>query len=289
MPRTVAVITLFAAMLAGISLANNSSLIAEPDPGPFIRWEKFYDRNGNPLPGNPQDDVGADSLFFKWYGVLDTLYGCPKSEVPDPAPVSCRARFAFLDVQTRVGMDPAGTYIYEVNGTTLRRHSTSDGSHTDYTITNGSSACRADGNYLYVPVGDVVYKYTLTGTLVSQTTLDITPHQYNFSLANDTVWCGTDTVLNGYACSNFTGGSITADATWNVGGGSPSPAFVAWDGRYYYVVWSGNASSTFKRFNPNRTLSASGTASVDARGLMCVGPGVRQAVLDSRLPAILCG
>lgn len=281
MPRTVAVITLLASIVVGISLAHNSGLIAEPDPGPVIRWEKFYDRNGDPLLGNQQDDVGADSLFFKRYGVLDTLYGCPKSEVPFPAPVSCRTGFAFLNVQTRVGMDPAGTYIYEVNDTLLRRHSTSDGSHTDYTIANGSSACRTDGNYLYVPVGDVVYKYTLTGTLVNQTTLDITPNEYNFSLANDTVWCGTDSVLNGYACSKFTGGSIAADATWDIGSGRPSPAFVTWDGQYYYVAWSGSSISTFKQFNPDRTLSASGTASIDTRGLMCVAPGVRQVVLDS--------
>jgi hypothetical protein len=281
MPRTVAVIILFVAMLAGIGTANNSSMIAGPNNGPIVRWEKFYDRDGNPLPGDPHDGVSDDSLFFKQYDVLDTLYGCPKSGVPNPAPASCRTGFAFHYGQTRVGMDPAGIYIYEVDETTLRRHSTNDGSYTDHTITNGSSACRTDGNYLYVPVDDMVYKYTLDGVLVSQTTLDIVPNEYNFSLANDTVWCGIDSVLNGYACSKFAGGSITPDATWDVGSGSVDPAFVAWDGQYYYVAWSGTDSNTFKRFNPDRTLSASGTISLDPRGVMCVVPGARQVVLDS--------
>ena len=168
-----------------------------------------------------------------------------------------------------------------MNGTALRRHSISNGTHTDYTISNGGTACRTDGSFLYVPVSNVVYKYTLTGTLVSQTTIDITPSEFNFSLANDTVWCGTTAVLNGYACANFTGGSITQDATWDVGTGSSSPGFVTWDGQYYYVVWSGTSSSTFKRFYPDRTLSASGTTSIDPRGLMCMVLSLRQAVQDS--------
>lgn len=250
--------------------SSNSGLTA----GPVVRWDKFYDGHGDRPTDGPKFAVGVDSLYFKQFGVLDTLYGCPKPEAPDPIPAACRMTFAFLDSQTRVGMSstPAGTYIYEVNDTTLRRHGTTSGAYTDYTISNGSTCCVTDGQYLYVPVADTVFKYTLTGTLVTQTTLDITPLQYRFSLANDTIWCtadAADTVLNGYACSRFTGGSVTPDATWNIGSGNGSGVMVAWGGRYYYAGWNGLPTNTFKRFNPDRTLSASGTLDMDTRGVMC--------------------
>ncbi len=302
MQEKVVVLAVLVTMLATFGFATTNNLIPVPalDPvtrparppavripdhdntsRPVVHWDRFYDTNGNPVSTDPQDNVGADSLFFKRYSVTDTLYGCPKSQVPNPSPTACRTGFAFLDGQTRIGMDPAGTYLYEVNGTSLCRHNTSTGTYVYFTITNGNSACRTDGNYLYVPVGDVVYRYTLTGSLVSQTTLNITPNQWNFSLANDTVWCGTDSILHGYACSRFTGGSISEDATWNVGTGSSAPAFVTWDGQYYYVAWSGFSSNTFKRFNANRTLSASGTVSTDPRGLMCTVRGTRPTTQDS--------
>jgi hypothetical protein len=306
MPRVVVVLILSAAMLATVGLARTETATGGlgsspairwtpvPSPAPVmqapiventgpttIHWDKFYDRHGNLLPEGSQDDVGPESLFFKKYNVLDSIYGCPKSQVPNPVPAGCRTGFAFLNAQTRVGMDPLGTYIYEVNGTTLRRHNTGNGAYIDCTISSGGTACRTDGSFLYVPVGNVVYKYTLTGTLVSQTTIDITPNEWNFSLANDTVWCGTSTVLDGYACSKFTGGNITHDATWDVGSGSAQPAFVTWDGHYYYVAWSGGSSNTFKRFNPNRTLSASGTASIDPRGVMCRVLSTARVVQDS--------
>jgi hypothetical protein len=214
--------------------------------------------------------VGLDSIFFKRWDVRDTFYGCPKSQVPNPVPARCRTGFSFLDVTTRVGMDPAGTYVYEVNGSSLRRHSTSDGTFTDYTISNGGSCCMTDGSFLYVPVDNVVYKYTLTGTLASQTTLDITPLQWVFSVANDTVWCGTAaSTLNGYACAKFTGGALTPDATWNLGAGDGSGVLVGWDGNYYYAAWNGHTNATFKRFDAARTLVDSGTISLDVRGVLC--------------------
>jgi hypothetical protein len=256
-------------LLAADGFASTNSMAA----GPVVRWDKSYDGHGNPLPGGPQFVVGLDSLYFKQYGILDTLYGCPKSEAPDPTPGACRTAFAFLDSQTRVGMStPAGNYIYEVNDTTLRRHSTTSGAHTDYAISSGSTCCMTDGQYLYVPVADTVFKYTFTGTLVTQTTLDITPLQYRFSLANDTIWCSAnaaDTVLNGYACSKFSGGSITPDATWIIGPGTGSGVMVAWGGQYYYAGWNGDSTNTFRRFNPDRSLSASGTIGMDTRGVMC--------------------
>jgi len=250
--------------------------------GPVVHWEHFYDRNGNPLPDREGLDVGAESLFFKKYNQLNDLYGCPKAQVPNPNPGVCRSGFSFLHEQTVAAMDPAGTYIYEVHNTTLRRHSTTDGSHTDYTISNGYQGCATDGQFVYAPVDNVVYKYTLDGTLVSSTTISITPIWYEFSVANDTLWCGADnSTMSGYACARFAGGSITADATWDVGSGSIHPSGVAWDGQYYYVIWLGSTSNTFKRFNPNRTLSASGTAAMDPRGLFCRQPYRRQTSQDS--------
>ncbi|HTW92440.1 MAG TPA: FlgD immunoglobulin-like domain containing protein [bacterium] len=236
-----------------------------------VQWDRFYDRHGNPLPEGSQEDVGTDSLYFKQYNVTDILYGCPKSQAPNPTPADCRPAFAWQNSQTVACMDTAGVYAYEVYNTNLRRTKTDDGTYTDYTIANGYWNCATDGDNLYVPVSNVVYKYTFTGTLVDSTALDITPAYYEFSVANDTVWCGTgsDTILKGYACSKFTGGSLTPDATWDVGAGTASPAQVAWDGQYYYVSWAGYASNTFKRFNPDRTLSASGTISIDTRGVMC--------------------
>ena len=293
MPRTVKVLMSIIAVLAAVGLARTESATEGSDsssvvqwttaPGPALRapvagnagpttihWDKFYNRAGNLLPGDPGDNVAPDSLYFKDYYSLAILYGCPKSQVPNPTPANCRPAFTWQYNQTVVGMDPMGIYCYEVYNTTLRRHNTSDGTHTDYTIPHGYWACGTDGDYVYAPVGDTVYKYTLTGTLVSSTILDITPAWWEFSVANDTVWCGaTSDTLNGYACSKFTGGSIAADATWDIGSGSHAPALVGWDGQYYYVSWNGQTSNTFKQFSADRTLSASGTISMDTRGVMC--------------------
>ncbi|HTW92437.1 MAG TPA: FlgD immunoglobulin-like domain containing protein [bacterium] len=294
MPKTVIALMLLVVTLAPTGLAATTGLTANPvseasvqsTTGPtcqaarqalasaparaVVHWERSYDRHGNPLPGGPQENVGTDSLYFKNYYSLTALLGSPKSEVPNPTPESCGPAFAWQLNQTSVGMDPFGNYCYEVYSTTLRRTSTADGSHTDYTIGHGYWACGTDGSYVYAPVGDTVFKYTLTGTLVSSTLLDVTPTWYEFSVANDTVWCAPgDSILHGYACSKFSGGSITTDATWNVGAGTNTPALVGWDGRYYYVSWDGQTSNTFKRFNADRTLSASGMISIDTRGVMC--------------------
>jgi hypothetical protein len=291
----VLVLILSAALLATAGFADTNSLPAEPgaspvvqratmpspapavptavagNAGPVIQWNRFYDASGNPLPSGSGDNVGPDSLYFKIWDSMDTLFGCPKSQVPNPTPANCRPAFTYLDNQTRVGMDPVGAYIYEVNSTTLRRHNTDDGTYTDYTISNGNTCCKTDGSFLYVPVGNVVYKYTLTGTLVSQTTLDITPLQHVFSLVSDTVWCGTNSgTLSGYACSKFTGGSITQDATWDLGAHAGSGVQIDWDGTYYYAGWNGSPdSNTFKRFNADRTVSADGMIYSSPFGVMC--------------------
>jgi hypothetical protein len=278
---TLSVLAVVLSMTAGTALASASNTntltggashtnaLAEPVK---IHWDAVYDRSGNPRPAGSIDAVSMDSLYFKNYNVTNTFYGCPKSQVPNPTPANCRPAFSFLSGQSNVGMDPQGNYAYEANGTSLRRHNTDDGTFTDYTISGSNGCIKTDGNFLYVPVDNVVYKYTMTGTLVNQTTISITPNWYNFSVANDTVWCGTSTTLYGYACSKFSGGSISEDATWDIGTGTASPAQVTWDGQFYYVSWAGYASNTFKQFNADRTLSASGTIALDTRGPMCRAP-----------------
>jgi hypothetical protein len=262
-------------VLVGLAAGNTGTISGNvPSAGPSndgvrIQWDKFYDGNGNPRPKGPTDPVSLDSFYFKQYGVTNSMRGCPKSQSPNPSPGICRT-MTWRDLQTRVGMDPQGNYIYEVFSTVLRRHDAVTGAYTDFSVTNGTSAVRTDGSFLYVPVGNVVYKYGMTGgSPVTTTTINITPNEYNFSLARDTIWCGTGTVLYGYACSRFNGGSITQDATWDIGSGSSSPAFVAWDGSNFYVCWSGNSTSTFKQFSSARVLQATGTLNIDPRGLMC--------------------
>jgi hypothetical protein len=213
--------------------------------------------------------VGDDSLYLKSYYSTSVLYGCPKSDVPNPAPQNCRPPFTFLNPQSRICMDPHGFFIYEVGSGTLRRHNPADGSYTDFSLTPSDSTVVTDGNALFVPVGNVVYRYDLTGNLLNQTTIDVTPYWYNVSVARDTLWCGTSGALSGYACSRFTGGSITADASWDVGTGENALSLIAWDGLYFYVAWAGFTSNTFKIFDANRVFVDSGSIALDARGLMC--------------------
>jgi hypothetical protein len=128
---------------------------------------------------------------------------------------------------------------------------------------------------VYDPEGTTTRKYTLDGTLVSATTTDYAPISdgyYGFGVANDTVWltpASPGTTWYGYACSKFTGGSLTHDATWTTGGGSSTAMNVSFDGQYYYMPYGGYGSNQFYRFYRDRTLCSSGTVSLDARGVMC--------------------
>lgn len=260
-------------VLVSAAFATGSNSPTETARGSTGEAPGFQVRLQNRAETGGADWVGEDSLYFKAQGVTDTFYGCPKSEAPNPTPANCRPPFTFLNGQTVVGMDPFGQYAYEVSGTTLRRHNTGDGTYNDYTITRGSSCCMTNGFYLYVPVDSIVCKYALGGATLNLTTLNITPLQHGFSVARDTVWCSVGAgQLYGYACSRFTGGRVTPDVTWDIGSGTGSGVLVAWDGQYYYAVWTGGAPNTFKRFNADRTLSDSGTIGIDARGLMCLAP-----------------
>jgi len=299
MPRTVIVLILSVAMLATVGFANTNSTTAEPGSSPVVRWtpmpspapavpvpvagnagpttihwDKFYDRSGNPLPGDPGDAIGADSLYWKLYPSTANLYSSPKAQNVTPAqPTS----FSWQDSQSVAGMTPDGQYMFEVYGTNMRRTDLSTGAAENYTLTDSSGgACGTDGQYVYVPNDTTMRKYSLTGTLVSTTTTDYAPwtgmSTFGFGVANDTVWLTpamAGRTWYGYACSKFTGGSITHDATWATSGGDASAMTVAYDGQYYYMTWGGSRSNTFLRFYPDRTLYSTGTVTGDARGVMC--------------------
>jgi hypothetical protein len=192
----------------------------------------------------------------------------------NPVPTN-RVAMAYQDGQSVPCMDPQGNYVYEAVGSTLRRFSTATGAFTDFPLSNaGTGACATDGNYVFVPNGTSVYKYTMTGTYVNTTTLNITCDEYSFALANDTVWASPNRyshVFYGYASTRFQGGSISQDQTWDVGTGINGTGNIAFDGTYYYVIWIGINPITFKRFTAARALYDAGQLSgIDPRSVMCL-------------------
>jgi hypothetical protein len=234
-----------------------------------IHNDVVFDRQGNLIAVNTTDGVSQDSLYFKSYYYAYLMSAVKGS---DPSPAN-RTPMSYQSNQSVVCMDPGGSYVYEVSGSSMRRFSTVDGSYASYTLNySGNGACGTDGNYIYVPNGTSIYKYTMTGTYVNTTTINYTTNQYAFGVANDTLWAGdwSGTTYYGYACSKLVGGSISYDATWAVGGGSATAMNIAFDGTYYYIVWGGYTSNTFKRFYANRTLFSSGTAYLDGRSVMCL-------------------
>lgn len=239
-------------------------------------------------PWRRQAGISADSIYFKNFYSTTQLYGAPKSQIPNPIPGPCRS-MTFMHQQSAVCMDPNGDFIFEIWEDTLRRHQTRDGSFTNFLLGRQHQAVATDGSFLYAFRSDTVVRYTTIGALCDLTVIDMQPFRWNFSVARDTLWCGRDSLLYGYACTRLTGGSIIHDAVWNVGAGTGSPAKIAWDGQYFYVAWSGLVGNTFKQFDANRTLIATGVDSVDARGIMCfVGPasGVQEPVLALTRPEI---
>ena len=92
MPRIVTALLSIVALLATAGFANTpttlttesgSSSTSQRTPVPAMRvpaagnagstaihWDKFYDKFGNPLPADPGDNVGPDSLYFKNYSSL---------------------------------------------------------------------------------------------------------------------------------------------------------------------------------------------------------------------------
>jgi hypothetical protein len=295
----VIVLILSTALLATAGFASTNSTTGEPGSGPVIRltpapspapaarvpvagnagpttihWDKFYDASGNPLPGDRVDAVGTDSLYWKLYTSTTNLYSSPKAQDVTPAEPT---PFSWQYNQSVPCMTPDGQYMFEVSGTNMRRTNLSTSAADNYTLADASAgACGTDGQYVYVPNGTTTRKYSLTGTLVSTTTTDYAPwtglSTFGFGVANDTVWltpADTGTTWYGYACSKFTGGSITHDATWATSGGTGGAMTVAYDGRYYYMVWGGYGSNPFLRFYRDRTIYTTGTVTGDPRGVMC--------------------
>ena len=236
--------------------------------------DAIYDRRGSRI-GGDFDAVSSDSLYWKDYNSTSYIKSSDKGQ--DPAPAD-RTAMAFQNNQTVVCMDPIGDYVYEVYNSTMRRFSTTTGSDTSYTLAYaGNGTCGTDGQYVFVPRSGTptsIDKYSMTGSYVNTTTVDYSVTDYGFAVANDTVWLtpvfsGTP-VYYGYACSEFTGGSISSADSWpmpSVGGSTPMN--IAWDGRYYYFGSGGYDSNPYFRFYADRTLYTIGTVSTDCRSVMC--------------------
>jgi hypothetical protein len=252
--------------------------------------EVVYDRQGNEIAEGTVDAVSVDSLYWKNSSSTANLYYSPKTTNPSP---TARTAMSFQNDQTTVCMDPDGDYVYEAYGSNLRRLSTVDGSATNYALPhNGNGACGNDGRHIYVPrsgSSSSIDKYTLTGTYVNTTTINVSPHDYGFAVARDTVWATNNTTgivtYYGYACSRFTGDSISEDTMWRVGDvGGSTPMNIAWDGQYYYFVSGGYSSNAFFRFRTDRTVYTSGTFAGNARSVMCRIPRMTGWVRTADMP-----
>ncbi len=269
-----------AAFAAGLSTTEMSTPSAAAQPGQFTEHiDAIYDQQGN-LIGGDIDAVSTDSLYWHPYST-SYLYYSPKATSPT---ATQRTAMSFMNGQGTTCMDPNGNYVYEANSTTLRRFSTVDGSYTDYALSyTGGAGCATDGQYIYRPNGTTMYKYTMTGTYVNSTTTNYSCDAYSISCCRDTVWFTNDRYngvnLYGYACSKFTGGSISNDVTWNVSTGTNGIGNVCYDGTYFYLPWIGTSPITFKRFYSDRTLYTTGTVNIDSRGCMCKKP--QQVSADS--------
>jgi len=233
-----------------------------------VHWDRFYDRQGNQIRGRGQDAADWDTLYWKGAGCTTNLYVSDKSA--NPVPELQRAA-AFRDSEDVVAMDPAGDFIYEVTGDTIRKISTADGSSVDYPMLVGSSRgiCGVESSYIYIPDGFSVYKYTTSGEFVNATLTSTNVGRYGFAVCNDTVWASSgDSIFYGYACPRFNGGSVSYDAAWNTTI-TGVPMNIAFDGTYYYVSSGGSSPSSFIRFYRDRTVYSTGFAGLDSRGVMC--------------------
>jgi len=282
MQRAVLALLLVAAA-AGVAHAARPTTVTNSAPGPvrprrvIEHIDAMYDQRGN-LVGGDFDAVSGDSLYWKDYYSTSYLKSSFKDQNPAPAD---RTAMAFQDNQAVICMDPIGDYVYEVYGSTMRRFSTTTGSYTSYSLAYaGNGPCGTDGRYVFVPRSGAptsIDKYSTTGSYVNTTTVSYSATAYGFAVANDTVWLtpvfsGTPTYY-GYACSEFTGGSISsADSLPMPSVGGSTPMNIAWDGQYYYVGSGGYDSNPFFRFYADRTLYTTGTVSSDCRSVMCMGP-----------------
>ena len=238
---------------------------------------------GAPVPGPAVD---PDSLYFKALSGT-ALMSSDKGANPNPLN---RTPMAFQYGQSVPCMDPAGTYVYEIYGRDLRRFKTDDGARVDIALTDSMGhVCGTDGEFIYAPSGNRVCKFTFAGSLVNATTVNVTCDPFSFAVVNDTVWISPDRyshIFRGYAASRFDGGSISEDRVWDVGTGVNGTSNIAFDGTYYYVIWIGNSTETFKRFQLNRTLYDSGQVTIDPRSVMCRQNPV-SGILEATASAVL--
>jgi hypothetical protein len=267
MPGALTVLMSFVATLATVSFASTNSATGGPRSSPPNRWAPV----SSVLSARP---VSPDSLYWKLYTSATDIYSSPTAQDVTPAQSTT---FTWQSEQSVPCMTPDGQYVFEVYGANMRRTNLLTDSVDVYTLADTSGgACGTDGRYVYVPDGTTTRKYSLTGNLESTTTTDYAPwvgnSTFGFGVANDTVWLTPDmagATWYGYACSSFTGGSITHDATWATGGGSPDAMSVSYDGHYYYMTFGGWGANTFLRFYRDRTLYSTGTVTGDARSVMC--------------------
>ena len=240
----------------------------------FEHIDSIYDRQGN-LIGGDVDGASMDSLYWRPANT-NYLYVSPKVDSPTPTQ---RTAMSFHNGQARPCMDPHGDFVYEVNSSNLYRFSTVDGSMTTYALSPSGSAtgCATDGQYVYVPssmTSETIYKYTMTGTYVNTTVLDLATEQWGMSICRDTFWANPSMgvfTYYAYPTSQFNGGSINYVTSWDVGSGSPfNLGNIAYDGTYFYVAWMGESGGTFRRFYSDRTPWTKGKVYIDSRSCMAM-------------------
>jgi hypothetical protein len=228
----------------------------------------------------------TDSLYFKVYQSPNLW----RTDKEGNGLVSDRS-FNWLDDQTGPCMDPAGSYIYEVDGYTLRRHDAATGSHADYTLDHSarSQSCGTDGEHIYYGWTARRYsKVTLTGTEVSVTDLGSYYACYHgIGVARDTLWIVDSDFapLNyrGYPCAEFTGDTAQYYSTIHnplvsVGIGMP----ICWDGERYFAACGGYDSSPLLWWDAEHGFTDSTMLPLDIRTVMT--PRLPTAVAEPSEP-----
>jgi hypothetical protein len=227
----------------------------------------------------------TDSLYYK-------VFQSPYLWRTDKAGTGLASEgyFTWLDAQTGPCMDPAGSYIYEVHESTLRRHDARTGAHVDYPLARPARAlgCGTDGEHVYY--GWTAWNFvktTLAGTEVSVTNLGQYYAPYHgIGVGRDTFWIVSNDFApldyRGYPCSEFTGDTAHYYSTihnplGSVGIGMP----VCWDGERFYAACAGYPQSVICRWDADHNLLDSVTIPVDVRTVMT--PLLPTAVAEPRL------
>lgn len=214
----------------------------------------------------------TDSLYYKVYD-SPYLWRTDKSG----RGLTSEGSFAWLDPQTGPCMDPAGTFIYEVHESTLRRHDARTGAHVDYPLAHPARAlgCGTDGEFFYY--GWTAWNFvktTLAGVELSVTQLGQYYAPYHgIGVGRDTFWIvSTDFApldYRGYPCSEFTGDTAQYYSTihnplGSVGIGMP----ICWDGERFFAACAGYPQSVICQWDAGHSLLDTVTIPVDVRTVM---------------------